>query len=126
MYYRDCRTDETYNQKYLNQNDSNYVMGYDLGTSIGIDFLNRLGDELLVDDKFTDERNGFNVMDYLSNRPQILEKLKEDYNFHINLSRNALITTCLDEMPEEEYYKAKEEIDNNLREPYFEDLFEEW
>ena len=129
-YIPDCRTDDAYNQKYLDKMDKEFLRGYDWCTQMAVD-------------NFFDNNFDFDDDSYLSHilLQPVPESMKEEYNLErgffgddctidhrtvntyidyirckilewIEMNRNELVTSMIDGMGEEEYDKIKEEVDN--------------
>ena len=126
----DCRTDEAYNQKYLNQRDKAELFGFDYCTECAVDnffdnlddyfdeetYLGHLLNEELpesMQEEYTMEFS-FRAEDYKSEdrtcktyadllRMRILER--------IEMERDEVITSMIDNMDEDEYAKIKARVD---------------
>ena len=126
MFIADTREDDTYNQKYLNHNDKEYIKGYDYCTENVVDnffdnledldsdyLLNILNQKVPEDmrERYTmlfstpDEREEDRVIvtyaDYL--RYMLLHR--------IEIERDEMIVSMIDNMDEDEYDAIKAEID---------------
>lgn len=128
-----CRTDENYNEKYLNEKDTEFVRGFDWATEMAVDnFFDNFGFDIKLEDSYLshflleempehmqeeytmeftfadkknkeEDRKAVTYLDYI--RYKVLE--------WIELGRNDLITSMLDNMGEEEYEKIKAKVDGN-------------
>lgn len=125
----DCRTDETYNQKYLNEKDKEFVAGYDYVADEIIDnffdndmfglqdeesylghmLCERLPESLMVE--YEDDRIGEDT-EITTYADLIRIKLLE----WIEMYRDELITSLLEGYEEEEYQKIKEKVDGQCSE----------
>ena len=94
-YIPDCRTDENYNEKRLNQRDRDFISGFDWCT------------EYPVTNAFDNLDNWEN--DDLDVRPSDIEKVVESFKTFllewIEMHRNELITSMIDDMAADEYQK---------------------
>lgn len=98
----DCRTDENYNERYLRGNDAEFVRGYDFLTDNVIEsFFYNLDIYEDLDLIFDDNKA---VM--MKGKVDLVKNALLDY---IENERDMLITSMIDEMPEEEYAKVREE-----------------
>lgn len=122
----DCRTDENYNQKYLDRDNSNVISGYDWCTEMAVDnFFDNFGD---VDDEYLTHILSEKVPDILKSEYEMdftfgdskTEKRKiETYADLLRLKilewieaeRDELITSMIDNMDEDEYKAIKEKVD---------------
>lgn len=130
-YISDCRTDEYYNEKYLNKKDKEFIRGFDCAVEMAVDnfFANNfikgiddsdfIGHEMLQEvpesekeeytfewafsDSESEERKVETIADYI--RFKILEYCEQE--------RNELITSMIDEMSDEEYNAIKEKVDKS-------------
>jgi len=103
---RFCRTDEYYNEKYLDETNAEYVAGYDLNTFELQSFWDNL-----------DVYEELEFLEYLV-KPEHIKALKDTLNDWIELNRDQMITSMLDAMDEQEYEKMKERIDSGNLKPY--------
>lgn len=108
----DCRTDEAYNEKYLNKEDKTFVHGFDYCAEQAVDiFFDNLDVYFEDDDKLMEllqaelseeekEENAITYADLLKNK--MLEWIEGE--------RDELITAMIDDMDDDEYeeMKAKE------------------
>lgn len=123
MYIPDCRRDDDYNQKYLDQHDADYVMGFDYcAEQIGTFF-----DNISIYADCIDEANDgdIDICRYLEKHPNVAAALAESIEDWVESQRDDLITSMIDSMDEEEYTKAKEEVDSGVRKPYIKILNKE-
>ena len=92
----DCRTDENYNQKYLNEKDSDFLAGYDWAVK-----------EIM---------NMFNNLEFYPKLLGILEGTNRDVAMcavedWAEAQRDELITSMIDGMDDAEYQSIKEAVD---------------
>ena len=122
-YIPDCRTDEYYNQRYLNKEDAECVMGYDSCAEDASTFFDNLD---MYREEIDEANDGdIELVHYLERHPQIIEILKECFVDYLEMNRDEMITSMIDSMDEEEFEKAKEDVDNGVREPYIRVIDEE-
>lgn len=133
-WFPDARTDEFYNQKYLNKVDKEFIAGYDWNTENVVDnFFNNLEDldsdylTNLLSEKVpdhlkeqyemiftnggeptTEERHVVTYADYL--RVRLLDSIESE--------RDQMITSMIDNMDDEEYKHIRTEVDGK---PYEEE-----
>ena len=101
-YIPDCRTDEYYNEKYLEGLEKTFIEGFDFCVEHAVE-------------------NGFNNIDEWTLRDEVdvrpsdimkvVEAVKEWISDFIERRRDELITSIIDDMGEEEYVKVKSKID---------------
>lgn len=98
----DCRTDEYYNQKYLNKLDSEFVRGFDYCTTEAVEcgFAN-------IEDFFGE----FEVDVRPSDIGKVTEAVEKWLLDWIEGQRDELITSMIDNMSDEEYTKIKSKVD---------------
>lgn len=129
----DCRTDEYYNQKYLNQRDKAELFGFDYCT------------ECAVDNFFDNLDNYFDEETYLGHvlNEELPESMQEEYTMEfsffraeenksedrtcktyadllrmrilewIEMERDEVITSMIENMDDEEYEAIKAKVDAN-------------
>ena len=129
----DCRTDEYYNQKYLNQRDKAELFGFDYCT------------ECAVDNFFDNLDNYFDEETYLGHvlNEELPESMQEEYTMEfsffraeehksedrtcktyadllrmrilewIEMERDEVITSMIENMDDEEYEAIKAKVDGN-------------
>ena len=102
-YFPDCRTDEFYNEKYLNEKDAKFLRGYDFAVETVVTLLSNLDvypdfAELLEDKKAIIEEG----------KIEIAEESIKDW---MEGKRDELISSMIDGMSEEEYNKIKAKVD---------------
>lgn len=128
-YIPDCRTDENYNEKYLNEKDKEFLLGFDWAIESAVD--NFFDNNFCMpdyDDSYISHVLTHDVPDFMK------EKYTMEYTFGdrdeenrevktyadwirmkilewIEIKRNTLITSMLDNMDEEEYKRIKEKVD---------------
>lgn len=123
-YIPDCRTDEFYNEKYLDDKDTLFVRGFDWCAEMAADmFFDNLPSEiedLLAAELPESMREEYDVKsDFDTNEtPQhrtvntwadLMRKAMLDF---IESERDELITSMIDGMDEAEYKAIKERVDN--------------
>lgn len=102
-YIPDCRTDENYNEKYLNAKDKEYVAGFDEAVEqikclfSNLDVYPDL-EELLDDNKAI----------IAEGKADTVKEAIEDW---MESQRDELITSMIDNMSEKEYQSIKESVD---------------
>lgn len=106
-YIPDCREDATYNEKYLNKNDKQYIKGFDFAVE---DVLDSFFDNI-EDYDFEVDGEDIDIGRILVNHEAILDKLKEAIHEHFESERDVMITSMIDHMDDEEYAKIKSEVD---------------
>lgn len=122
-YIPNCREDGTYNEKYLTDNNAAYVAGFDwavaelnnaaenyeeLGSNIeDISESSKAQYEWVMQ-----ELTGEDLYWILSNRPDLRNWLWNLLNNWVELGRDELITSMIDDMSEEDYSKVKAIVDN--------------
>lgn len=100
-YFPDCRTDEYYNEKYLNEKDKEFVNGFDWCV-----------EQVVCAFENIDE---YTLRDEIDVRPsdivKVAEAMKPWFERWLESDRNELITSMLDDMSEEEYEQIKSKVD---------------
>ena len=131
-YIPDCREDGTYNEKYLNGKDKEFIRGFDWATQMAVDnfFDNGFGD-IGVESDFLDTVLRTGLPEHLKDeyemestfhdgKPVTYEARKvETYGDLIRFKllewieahRNELITSMIDGMDEKEYGEIKTKVD---------------
>lgn len=116
-YIPDCRTDETYNQKYLNENDKEFIRGLDYTVSAFEVFLDNLdtytnGD--IFDDPYDEKKENEAKIFILKLINSDFQKkvLKRIFNDWMEMDRNEFITSMIDHYSEEEYEEIRKKVDN--------------
>ena len=113
-YIPDCRTDECYNQKYLNEKDKDYIGGYDycvdptVSTFFdNLDFMDGEVQAIFEKEVRKDlQKEGIRTVgDYV--RIKLFE--------WIEMERDELRTAMIDEMNDDEYDAIKEKVDGQDR-----------
>lgn len=133
-YIPDCRTDEDYNEKYLNEKDFQFVRGYDWAVEQVIDnFFDNI--EVTESDYLMSVLNE-ELPDYLVQKYEVPASYKgeaeQEYEtrtaktygdlLRMNLlrwaecGRDELITSMIDGMSDEEYQAIKEKVDGRSEE----------
>lgn len=105
MNFPDCRTDDVYNEKYLNQSDSDFIRGYDQAIKIVQRLFANLECypdlEQLLDD---------NVAIIKANKTDMVQTCIEDW---AEMSRDEIITVMIDTMDKVEYQEIKARVDKD-------------
>ena len=107
MILPDCRTDENYNEKYLNEKDKEYIAGYDWAVKEIATFFANLDVYPEVEDILAD-----NKAVIVEGKAEKVEEAIKDW---LESSRDELITAILDEYSEEEYEKLKAKADGGIK-----------
>lgn len=128
-YIPDCRKDEYYNQRYLNEKNTEFIMGFDWCAEMAMDnFFNN------IDDFF--ERDSFIMHILLQEIPEVdhevyewnnsfsenpvenreiktyLDKIRAYLIDWVEGERDQLITSMIDSMDSDEYKRIKDKVDN--------------
>lgn len=115
-YIPDCRHHDAYNQKYLSEKDSTYVMGYDVCADEAECFFDNLH---IYATQIKEANDGdVELLHYFEKHPELLKVLTECLIDYLEMGRDELITSMIDNMSEEDIVKAKEEVDSGSRKPY--------
>lgn len=111
-YIPDCREDESYNEKYLNETDKEYIKGYDYAVEEVLEtfFANIDVYDLRVDGEDID------LGLILENHESIADKLKDAMKQCFESERDQIITSMIDHMDDEEYEQIKEKVDKEAYE----------
>lgn len=118
MLLPDCRNDETYNERFLEDRDEQYVSGFDTAVdsiiTLFADNLDVYENELTelcpegytpeYDECFAKRKDLYNIV--VENK-EILCAIIKDW---LESERNEIITSCIDSMEDEVYDKIKEEV----------------
>ena len=126
-YIPDCRRDEYYNQKYLNEKDSDFIRGFDWCADNAMDvFFDNIEDFFGVDSYIMhilkeeipeDEHDEYVQITFGGNEePRTIKTYLDAIRAHIiefvESNRDELITCMIDSMDEDEYKRIKDKIDN--------------
>ena len=106
-YIPNTRTDENYNQKYLNEIDQEYVRGFDHAVDDCLDsFFYNL-------DSFDFEVEGEDIElgRFLDNHEEIKDKFVENMKEWFESCRDEMIVSLIEHMSEEEYDEIKARVD---------------
>lgn len=129
-YIPDCRNDENYNEKYLNNFDKEFVRGYDWCVEMSVDnffdnldiyfeddshIMHLLNEELPenmreeyeIERTFADENARVEKRDVKTYVDLLRSKILD----YIEMERDELITSMIDNMDEQEYAKIKAKVD---------------
>lgn len=108
-YIPDCRTDNNYNEKYLNEKDREYLEGFDWCVKTVLEsFTDNMN---IYKDEFDINGVALNLAWFLENNQEVAEKLKECMVHFSEMERNTLITAMIEGMDEEEYKEIKARVD---------------
>ena len=129
-YIPDCRNDENYNEKYLNNFDKEFVRGYDWCVEMSVDnFFDNLdiyfGDDshimhLLNEELPENMREEYEIERTFADENDRVEKrdvktyvdlLRSKILDYIEIERDELITSMIDNMDEQEYAEIKAKVD---------------
>lgn len=130
-YIPDCRTDEFYNQKYLNDTDREFLSGFDWAVEMALDnfFDNNylkgfdddtfIGHEVLQElpecekEEYTMEFDCLDRKEEQRSVETIIDKIRSEILEWAESERDMLITSMIDNMNEEEYKAIKVKVDAN-------------
>lgn len=133
-YIPDCRTDEAYNEKYLNEKDFQFVRGYDWAVEQVIDnFFDNievtesdhlvkmmeepLPEELVQEYEVLTTFNGDESQDYETRTAKTYgDLLRMNLLRWAECGRDELITSMIENMSDEEYQAIKEKVDGRSEE----------
>lgn len=104
-YIPDCRTDENYNERYLNEKDKEFVKGYDWAVETVLNILNNA-------DVYPDFADLLDPNKALVNVDKA-EIVKDALEQWMEGERDMLITSMIDHMDEKEYSSIKEKVDHD-------------
>ena len=129
-YIPDCRNDENYNEKYLNNFNKEFVRGYDWCVEMSVDnFFDNLdiyfGDDshimhLLNEELPENMREEYEIERTFADENYRVEKrdvktyvdlLRSKILDYIEMERDELITSMIDNMDEQEYAEIKAKVD---------------
>ena len=102
-YIPDTRTDENYNEKYLNAQDKEFVKGYDYAVEQALNLLNNTDVYDELDDLLDTNKALVNV-----DKCEIVENALKDW---LEGERDMLITSMIDNMDDTEYEAIKARVD---------------
>lgn len=131
-YFADCRRDTTYNQKYVGEKDKLFLRGFDWAVEMVVDnffdnemFGLQMGDGYFahyLNHELPEDMKEEYVMEYTDGRPDEVRKVKTYADLvrmklleWIEMDRNELITSMIDDLSEEEYGKIKAEVDGQSK-----------
>lgn len=127
----DCRTDESYNEKYLNSQNQSEIIGYDWCAEMVVDnFFNNL-DVYFDDDSYImhvlneklpeGEQEEYDMLFSFTGKGEsdkehrkvetYMDLLRMELLHWIEMDRDELITSMIDGMDQDEYKKIKERVD---------------
>lgn len=104
-YIPDCRTNEHYNQKYLNKMDKEFVAGYDWAVE---QIVNMIENNVNVYPELEDILD-FHKAVACVDKIKILKEAVEDW---AEAERDNLITSMIDNMDDDEYQSIKKKVDS--------------
>lgn len=90
----DCRTDKHYNQKFLVEEDKQFVAGYDWAVEQILNLLEANMD--VYEHEFDIEGEDINLVRFLENHKAVHKVLAECADHWMEMERNELITSMLD------------------------------
>ena len=102
-YIPDCRTDEFYNQKYLDEQDATFLKGYDYAVEQIRNLFSNLEAEPELEELLDDAKAV--IMD---GKAEIARDAIDDW---AEMERDELITSMIDCYDEEKYQQIKERVD---------------
>lgn len=105
--FPDARTDDYYNEKYLNDADREYIRGF---AYVMDDLIPTMFANLEVLDLDVDGED-FDLGRILENHPAIVERLESEIKEYLERERDVMITSMIDHMDDDEYEKIKEKVD---------------
>ena len=106
MIIPNTREDDTYNEKYLNENDKKYVCGFDHAVN---DCLESFFYNLDAYD-FEVEGEDLDLGRVLDNHDELKERFLANMKEHFESARDAMIVSMIDNMSEEEYEAIKAKV----------------
>lgn len=133
-YIPNCRTDENYNQKYLNDRDKKFLRGFDWCTEMAVDnFFDNEMYELQDSEKYLGHilckelpdlmQDDYSMEFTFADREEEDRKVRTYADLirmkileWIEMERDELITSMIDEYDEEEYQQIKERVDGQSAE----------
>lgn len=104
MLVPNCRTDESYNEKYLNEEDKRFIKGYDCAVEVALNLLNNAEVYPEFEDLLDPNKALVNV-----DKEDIVREALEDW---LEGERNMIITSMIDHMDEKEYEANKSKADS--------------
>ena len=104
-YIPDCRTDENYNDKYLNSTDKEFVAGYDYAVEQVLNLIDYNSD---VDDDLENLLDT-NIAVVNVDKKAIIHKAVKHW---MESERDMLVTSMIDNMAEDEYEQIKTTVDS--------------
>jgi hypothetical protein len=129
-YIPDCRRDENYNQKYLNEKDSEFIRGFDWCSENAVDvFFDNMEEFFGIDsylmhilkeeipEQDHEEYVWINSFDERIQEKRTVKTYLDAIRAHlvdwVEMHRDELITSMIDNMKEEEYKAIKEKVDRS-------------
>lgn len=131
-YIPDCRNDENYNEKYLNEKDHEFLRGFDWCTEMATDnFFDNI-DEYFDEDTYLGHRLYEEVPKYMRTEYEFESEFSDETHTRkirtygdllrskiltwIEMERDELITSMIDNMDRDEYERIKAEVDGQSTE----------
>lgn len=120
-YIPDCRTDENYNQKYLDDTNAEFIAGFDWARIFGVescfDNMDIYEDAIKEIEAETEEEQA--LLDFCEKHKEaaeaafkaLLESVKDSILDYIEMQRDELITSMIDNMGEKEFEERKAKTD---------------
>ena len=103
MHIPDCRSDEAYNEKYLNDRDARFISGYDFAVEAVANIFNNLNVYPDFEDLLTD-----NKAIIIDGKADVAKEAIDDW---LESERDMLITSMIDNMDDDEYDAIKSRVD---------------
>ena len=94
-YIPDCRTDDFYNEKYLNEKDKEFLKGYDYAVEQALNLLNNADVYPDFDDLLNPNKSLVNT-----DKKEIVKNALDQW---LEMERDELITSMIDYMDDDEY-----------------------
>lgn len=107
-YIPDCRTDEAYNEKYLDKMDKEYIEGFDFAAEQAENLFNNL--DVFIDEMDIDGED-INLIRFLENHENVKNKFQECLSDWLEMQRDEMITSMIDNMPDDVYEAIKAKVD---------------
>lgn len=121
-YIPDCRADENYNDKYLNDTDAEFIAGFDWCRIMAVEnyFDNMDIYQGELDNVYAENEEEEACLEFIKEHQDTLEEIAKLVLLHtienyIEMQRDELITSMIDNMNEEEYANIKVEVDAGKR-----------
>ena len=119
-YIPNCREDDTYNEKYLQGGDADYVAGFDWAVQCGMNnFFENIDERGYCDreeykeiEEAVTQITPDNILGVLAKRPDLMEKLQEELNNWVEMERDELITSMIESIDEDKFDEIKSTVDS--------------